>query len=191
MWTSSGQRRVLKRQQITTAPRYWGGCITQLIIKAAITGRNVQGHGTLTVGCDNMGVVQHGNSPRQSMLEKQPQSDVLRYFKGLMAFSRIGGRMQHVYGQADTYLSLAKMSPAQRVNCRADKLAMVALIVAVEENEFILSVFPLEIVCFKISGEQVTGSPKNAITEFWGEQVAQALYDRRGVVSKENFPFVY
>jgi hypothetical protein len=32
---------------------------------------------------------------------------------------------------------------------------------------------------------------KTAITELWGEQVAQALYDRQGVVSKENFPFVY
>ena len=40
-----------------------GGCSTQLIIKAAITGHNMLGHGTLTVGCDNMGVVQHGNSP--------------------------------------------------------------------------------------------------------------------------------
>jgi hypothetical protein len=34
-----------------------GGCSTQLIIKAAITERNVLNHGTLTVGCDNMGVV--------------------------------------------------------------------------------------------------------------------------------------
>jgi hypothetical protein len=33
------------------------GCSTQLIIKAAITGHNVLGHGTLTVGCDNMGVM--------------------------------------------------------------------------------------------------------------------------------------
>jgi hypothetical protein len=78
-----------------------GGCSAQLIIKAAITGRNVLGHDPLTVGCTNMGVVQHGNSPLCPMLEKQPQSDVLRYFKGLMALSRIGGRMQHMYGQAD------------------------------------------------------------------------------------------
>ncbi len=35
------------------------------------------------------------------------------------------------------------------------------------------------------------GSPKNAITELWGEQVVHVLYDRRGVVSKENFSFVY
>jgi hypothetical protein len=57
-----------------------GGCSTELIIKAAITGRNVLGHGTLTMWCNNMGVVQHGNSLRCPMLEKQPQSDVLRYF---------------------------------------------------------------------------------------------------------------
>jgi hypothetical protein len=41
--------------------------------------------------------------------------------------------------------------------------------------------------CVEISGEQVTGSPKIAITELWGEQVAQAMYDRWGVVSKEKF----
>ena len=29
-----------------------GGCSTQLIIKVVITGHNVLGHGTLTVGCE-------------------------------------------------------------------------------------------------------------------------------------------
>ncbi len=47
-----------------------GECSTQLIIKAAIIGHNVLGHGPLTVGCDNMGVVQQGNRPRHPMLEK-------------------------------------------------------------------------------------------------------------------------
>ncbi len=68
-----------------------GGCSTQLIIKAAITGCNVLGHGTLTVGCDNMGVVRHGNSPSHPMLEKQPQPDVLRYFNSLSAKSVLAG----------------------------------------------------------------------------------------------------
>ncbi len=86
-------------------------CSTQLIIKAAITGHNVLGHGPLTVGCDNMGVVGHGNSCWHPMLEKRPQSDVLRYFKGIMALSRIGGQMQHKYGHANEYLSKAEMSP--------------------------------------------------------------------------------
>jgi hypothetical protein len=82
-----------------------------------------------------------------------------------MASSRIGGWMQHVCGHADNYLSEAKMTPAQRVNCWVDKLAMAALIVKVEANEFISSIFPLENVCVDTSGEQVMGSPKNAITE--------------------------
>jgi hypothetical protein len=90
-----------------------GVCSTQLIIEAAVTGHNVLGHGPLTMGCNKMGVVQQGNSPRRLMLEKQPQSDVLRYFKGLMAFSRIDGWMQHMYGHIDEYLLEAEMSPAQ------------------------------------------------------------------------------
>ncbi len=99
--------------------------------------------------------------------------------------------MQHMYSHADKYLLEAEMSPAQSVNCRADKLATVALMAAVEANEFISSIFLSEKVCIEIAGERVMGSPKNAITELWGEQVVQVLYDRRGVVSKENFPFVY
>jgi hypothetical protein len=49
----------------------------------------------------------------------------------------------------------------------------------VEANEFISSIFPLEKVCIEIAREGVTGSPQNAITELWGEQEAQVLYDRR------------
>jgi hypothetical protein len=136
-----------------------GACSTQLIIKVAITGRKILGHGPLTVGCNNMGVLQHGNSPQRQILEKQPQSDVLRYFKGFMALSRIGGRMQHVYSHADEYLLEIEMSPAQRVSCRADKLATVALMATEEANEFISRIFPLEKVCVEIAGERVTGSP--------------------------------
>jgi hypothetical protein len=83
------------------------------------------------------------------------------------------------------------MSPAQRVNCRADKLATVALMAAVEANEFISSIFPSEKICIEIAREWVTGPPQNAITELWEEQVAQVLYGRWGVKSKENFPCVY
>ncbi len=137
-----------------------GVCSTQLFIKAAITVRIILGHGPLTKGCNYMGVVQHGNSPRCSMLEKQPQSDVLWYFKGLMALSRFGGQMQHMYGHTDEYLSEAEMSPAQGVIFRANKLATAALKAMVEANEFISSIFLLEKVCVEIAGEWVMGSPK-------------------------------
>ena len=93
-------------------------------------------------------------------LEKQPQSDVLWYFKGLVASSRIGGWMQHVYGHADDYLLEAEMSPAQRVNCWVNKLTMAALIATVEANEFMSSIFLSEKVCVEISGERSWGPEK-------------------------------
>jgi hypothetical protein len=52
------------------------------------------------------------------------------------------------------------MSPAQRVNFQADKLATVALIATVEANEFILSVFPLEKSVLKSLGNESQGLPK-------------------------------
>ena len=78
-----------------------GGIGVQLIIKATITGRGVAGHRVPKIGCDNMGVVRHSNSPLRPMLEKQPQADVLQYYKDLMALSQIGGMMEHVYGHSD------------------------------------------------------------------------------------------
>jgi hypothetical protein len=40
---------------------------------------------------------------------------------------------------------------------------------AVEANEFISSIFLSEKVCVEIAREWITGFPKNAITELWGE----------------------
>ena len=62
-------------------------------------------------------------------------------------------------------MSWEEMSPEQWVNCHANKLATAALIAAVDTNEFILSTFPSKKVCVEISGERITGSPKNAITD--------------------------
>ncbi len=147
------------------------------------------GHRPPRVGCDKMGVVRYGNSPLRPLLEKQPQADVLRYYKGLMASSQIGGKMEHVYGHLDEYLSETEMTHEQRINCRADKQATAALLAAVESNQFIIIVFPSEKVYVEISGVRVTGSPKSAIT-LWGEQVAQKLFHCRGMVKARDFPFI-
>ena len=131
-----------------------------------------------------MGAVRHGNHPHRPMLEKQPQSDVLEYYKGLMAISNLPNRREN----ATCIWTCGRVSVRRRnvarttdqLPCR--QLATAALIPAVDTTKFILSIFPSEKVCVEISGERITGSPKNAITDLWGEQVAQALYDRRGVV---------
>ncbi len=97
--------------------------------------------------------------------------------------------MQQAYGHADKYLSEAEMSPAQQVNFWADKLATAALMAMVEANEFISSIFPLEKVCIEIAREGAGYRvSKNAITELWGEQVAQVLYDRWGAGKQGELP---
>jgi hypothetical protein len=87
--------------------------------------------------------------------------------------------MEHMYGHSDEYLSETEMSHDQRINCRADKLATTALVAAVTMNQFITSIFSSEGVCVEIAGTRVTGSPKSAISELWGEQENQKLFDHR------------
>ena len=69
------------------------------------------------------------------------------------------------------------MTLDQLMNVRADELAKSALIAAIKEKKFINSVFPLEKVVICISGSRVSGSPKEAIAELWGKQVAMELFN--------------
>ena len=70
------------------------------------------------------------------------------------------------------------MTLDQLMNVRADELATSTLIVAIEENNFIKSVFPLEKVTISISGSRVSGSPQEAIAELWGKQVEMELFNQ-------------
>ncbi len=80
------------------------GCCAQLLVKAAIAGRGVLGSATPSFGCDNMGIVLDGTNYWRPLLEKQAQSDILRYFLQLILESRIGCTMVHVHGHMDKHL---------------------------------------------------------------------------------------
>ena len=54
-----------------------GGLMVQLVLKAATQGQ-VAYYQPLRIDCDNMGVVQHGNTANRPLCEKQIQADVLR-----------------------------------------------------------------------------------------------------------------
>jgi hypothetical protein len=166
-------------------------CAQKLIVKAAVTGRGVLGLATLCFGCDKMGVLLHGTYYRRPLLEKQAQSDVLRYFKQLISESRIGCTMVHVHGHMDKQLRHNQLTPLQRVNIRADELASSALMVALATQIFIKDLFPSEGVKVSIGTKRITGSPKAEITHLWGEQVAQELFYWQGIVHRNNFPLVY
>jgi hypothetical protein len=83
------------------------------------------------------------------------------------------------------------MTLDQFINVRADEIVGKALVTAIKDNRFITSVFPLEKVVIMTDGRRVSGSPKEAILELWGERVAIELFHRRKVVAKQLFPFVY
>jgi hypothetical protein len=125
-----------------------GGCCAQLIVKAAFTGCNVAGSAIPEYGCNNMGVVLHGSQHHCPLLEKQAQSDILRYFKCLISTSCIGERMTHIYGHIDQHLKESQMSLSQQVNVRANLLASEALMTAVVSQTFIVPKFQQrELVC--------------------------------------------
>ncbi len=133
-----------------------GGCCAQLLVKATITGHNIQGLATPKYGCNNIGVVLHGTHHRQPLLEIQAQSDVLRYFKNLVSTSQIGSKMYHIYGHTNQHLHQLQMSLAQQVKVRADKLASSALMEALTTQTFIRSLSSSKGVSLKIGETRIT-----------------------------------
>jgi hypothetical protein len=138
-----------------------------------------------------MGVVLHGTNYWRPLIEKQAQSDVLRYFKQLMSESRISCTMVHVHGHMDKHLRQDQLTPLQRVNIRANGLASSALMAALATQIFVKDIFPSEGVLVSIGTMRITGSSKAEITHLWGEQVAQELFHRREIVHTNNFLLVY
>ena len=83
------------------------------------------------------------------------------------------------------------MSVHQLINVRADDRADKALASAIAENILIESIFPAKSIVIQIAGARVSGSPKEAISELWGEQVARDLFSRRVIVSSDLFSLIY
>ncbi len=52
-WAEKSTKKVVNNDRVEIS----GGCSTQLIVKAAITGHSMDGHHELMVGCENLGVV--------------------------------------------------------------------------------------------------------------------------------------
>ena len=115
-------------------------------------------------GCDNKGVVHHGNHPWRPLPAKQGQADVLRYYKNLVRSAPAKCKMYHVHGHLDRYLSRSEMSPAELLNCECDHLAGAALRSAVESNNYISRILPGEDIVVSVNGCKITGSYERAIT---------------------------
>ena len=63
-----------------------GGIMIQLVLKAASQLQSSP-YAPVQIHCDNLGVVNHGNTPTRSLKEKQAQADALRILKHLIQTS--------------------------------------------------------------------------------------------------------
>jgi hypothetical protein len=170
-----------------------GGLATQLFLKILLDGRPMEGITPPRIGCDNMGVVKHAETARRPLLEKQVQADVLRPFKRLIAVSKPGGRLYHIYSHSDKYTREEDRSLEQRLNIRADRLAGDALTNSVKNNTFIniTNSFPMEKATVSVGGRRINGSPKAAIYKSWGRQAAKKYFGSRKYVKESLFDHIY
>ena len=168
-----------------------GGIVLQLLLRTACEGKYVSPSMRPRVGCDNNGVVYHGNHPRRPLPANQPQADVLRYYKQLVRDQKFRCKMYHVHGHLDQYLSYEEMTPAERLNCDCDKSASAALSLALELDEFIDRVLPNEDLVVLLDDAKVSGSYEKTITRNWGDKEARLHYSSTGIVPLELFDEVY
>jgi hypothetical protein len=168
-----------------------GGIAAQLIMKAALQGKEVHHSTPIIAYCDNLGVVHHGNCANRPLAEKQKQADALRTFKHLVATSAGRATMRHVYGHMDRILRSDQMSLHERLNCLVDILADEALLAAIQSNQFILTQFPFEQVRICIGHKKLTGSARWQLTRYWGEKTARSLFNVRGIVHTHSFDLIY
>ena len=167
-----------------------GGILVQLVLRAATQGRAVPLR-PARVGCDNNGVVQHGNESRRGLKEKQAQADVLRSFKQLINDQRFEVVYYWVASHQDDIKNWSSLSLPERLNVIVDKLAKKMLIFSVRCQEFISSHLPFERVRVILDGAKMTGSPKTALTRHWGTVAAREFFHDQHIINKYDFNLVY
>lgn len=168
-----------------------GGIALQLILQVACDGKYVSPSVHPQVGCDNNGVVFHGNKPYRPLPAKQRQADVLRYYRSLVISQRFKCKMYHVHGHLDRFLSWEEMSPSERLNVECDKLAELALDHALSSLQFIDRVLPGEDLVISLCSQKLSGAYEVAITRHWGDRVGRAHYHKAGIIPDHLFDTVY
>jgi hypothetical protein len=168
-----------------------GGIALQLILRTACDGKYVSPSVRPLIGCDNKGVVYHGNHPWRPIAAKQLQADLLRYYKELVRTCPVKCKMFHVHGHLDQYLPLDQLTSPERLNCECDKLAGIALDEGLATGRFISRVLPGEDLVVLLDGEKLSGAYERTILRDWGDKQARWHYHVRNILPSHLFSEVY
>ena len=153
-----------------------GGILALLILRAATEGHSMPPFSTAVCGCDNMGVVGHGNEYWSPLQEKQCQGDLLRVLKRLVATAPVRPTLKHVYGHQDDTEDYDRLDDFAQTNVDADRYASEDLVASVAQNRFIEGSLPFDDIGVSLGSHRVTGSPTQAIWDHWGHREARRLF---------------
>ena len=167
-----------------------GGILVQLVLRAATHGQNGHFPGVV-IGCDNSGVVRHGNDPKRGLKEKQVHADALRSLKQLISDQVFGVTYTWVPSHQDDVKQWSDLTLRERLNVIVDKLAKRVLLMCVGTQDFISSKFPFERLRITLHGAKVTGSPRPALERHWGTNVARDFYHSKHIINQYDFNLVY
>lgn len=167
-----------------------GGLMVQLVLRAA-TRSAASPYRPVIVDCDNMGVVNHGNSFRDPLPIGQSQADVLRSFKLLVADNPLPVRLRWVQGHALKNKKWEQCTLPEKVNDIVDRLANDGLIEAFTKDEYITSYYPFDNAALYLDGKKVSGSPVTALERHWGYKEAKTFYNAEHIIDSENFHLVW
>ena len=161
-----------------------------LILRAAMANEDTATRAKQVILCDNRGIISHGNSPLQSLPEKQMQSDLIRLMKLLSSTGTFQPKWEWVEGHAVEQKGWSNCTLAERLNHQADILAKESLVSAIAEGSLMEGDFPFEPTRFKLSGTRVCSSPRQLLEKDWGYRTARTLYAEKNLVQKEDFHLV-
>jgi hypothetical protein len=78
---------------------------------------------SVVMGCDNDGVVSHGNALHWSLPTNQPQADVLQVFKYLVLIQPFPVKLKYVQSHADKRKKWRDCTLKEQINIKVDHLA--------------------------------------------------------------------
>jgi hypothetical protein len=167
-----------------------GAAVALLILRAASVSLGTP-LPTTVLHCDNRGVISHSKSPLTALPKKQKQADLIRLIKYLGGLKRCRTSWEWVEGHAVERKGRRHSLLPERLNDQADELAKRALVHAIAGRHVMTGDFPFEVVKFKLSGQQVCGSPWQALEADWGCRAAQELFYEKDIIRREDFHLVW
>ena len=139
---------------------------------------------------DCKGVIRHGNNPKRKLKHDQAHADLILTMREMIKMLPIRAHFKYVRGHLDEHIPRELLTPVQRLNCDADKLAKRTLGRAIRGNRFINCMFPQDPVTIEIGGRRIIRSPTDAIYSDTGRRTARTYYARRNKIAEEDFDLV-